>query len=97
ATPPRSLHAALPIYAAQEAIGYLTTLQTGVITNTAERADGGWHSEWAALRGLLRNTGAVAEILTELTAGLQVFPRAMRNNLEIRSEEHTSELQSRFE
>ena len=70
-------------HAAQEAIGYLTTLQTGVITNTAERADGGWHSEWAALRGLLRNTGAVAEILTELTAGLQVFPRAMRNNLEI--------------
>lgn len=69
--------------AAQEASGYLTTLQTGVIANTAERADGGWHSEWAAVRGLLRTTGAVAEILTELTAGLQVFPDAMRNNLNI--------------
>lgn len=69
--------------AAQEAAGQLNTLQTGAIANTAERADGGWHTEWAALRGLLRTTGAVAEILTELTAGLQVSPEAMRNNLQI--------------
>lgn len=69
--------------AAQEATGHLTALHTGVISNTAERADGGWHTEWAALRGLLRITGAVAEILTELTAGLQVFPHTMRRNLEI--------------
>lgn len=69
--------------AAQEATGYLTSLHTGVISNTAERADGGWHSEWAALRGLLRVTGAVAEILTELTSGLQVFPEAMRQNVAI--------------
>ncbi|GAA4480344.1 lyase family protein [Enteractinococcus fodinae] len=69
--------------AAQEATGQLTALHTGVISNTAERADGGWHSEWAALRGLLRVTGAVAEILSELTAGLEVFPQAMRRNLDI--------------
>lgn len=69
--------------AAQAASGYLTTLQTGVIANTAERADGGWHTEWAALRALLRTTGAVAEILAELTAGLQVHPEAMRRNLAI--------------
>ena len=69
--------------AAQEAAGQLSALQIGVIANIAERADGGWHTEWAALRGLLRTTGAVAEILTELSAGLQVFPDAMRNNLEI--------------
>ncbi len=73
-------------HAAQEALGYLTTLHTGVISNTAERADGGWHSEWAAIRGLLRITGAVTEILTELTAGLQVFPHAMRTNLDIHGE-----------
>lgn len=69
--------------ASQAANGQLATLQSGVIANTAERADGGWHTEWSALRALLRTTGAVAEILTELTAGLQVNPEAMRNNLAI--------------
>lgn len=69
--------------AAQTASGALTALQTGVIANTAERADGGWHTEWAALRELLRTTGAVAEILAELSAGLQVNPQAMQHNLAI--------------
>lgn len=69
--------------AGQVAAGDLNTLHTGVIANTAERADGGWHTEWAALRDLLRTTGAVTEILAELTAGLEVFPDAMRRNLEI--------------
>ena len=54
-----------------------------MIANTAERADGGWHTEWAALRDLLRTTGAVTEILAELTGGLEVFPEAMRRNLDI--------------
>lgn len=70
-------------HAAQEASGHLNTLQTGVISNTAERADGGWHTEWSALRGLLRLTGAVSEILVELTDGLQVHSDAMRHNLAI--------------
>lgn len=69
--------------AAQAATGHLTALSTGVIANTAERADGGWHTEWAALRGLLRTAGAVTEILAELSAGLQVKPEAMRENLAI--------------
>ncbi|GAA4113325.1 lyase family protein [Enteractinococcus coprophilus] len=69
--------------AAQVAAGDLNTLHTGIIANTAERADGGWHTEWAAFRDLLRTTGAVTEILAELTAGLEVFPDAMRGNLEI--------------
>ena len=69
--------------AAQVAAGDLNTLHTGVIANTAERADGGWHTEWAALRDLLRTTGAVTEILAELTGGLEVFPEAMRRNLDI--------------
>ncbi len=69
--------------AAQIAAGDLNIVHTGVIANTAERADGGWHTEWAALRDLLRTTGAVTEILAELTAGLEVFPEAMRRNLEI--------------
>ena len=70
-------------HAAQEASGYLNTLQTGVISNTAERADGGWHTEWSAFRGLLRATGAVSEILAELSDGLTVHPEAMRHNLAI--------------
>lgn len=69
--------------AAQVAAGDLNTLHTGVIANTAERADGGWHTEWAALRDLLRTTGAVTEILAELSAGLEVHPDAMRRNLDI--------------
>ena len=69
--------------AAQVAAGDLNTLHIGVIANTAERADGGWHTEWAALRDLLRTTGAVTEILAELTGGLEVNPHAMRRNLEI--------------
>lgn len=69
--------------AAQAAAGYLNTLHTGVIANTAERADGGWHTEWSALRALLRTTGAVAEIVAELAAGLRVYPAAMRDNLAI--------------
>ncbi len=59
----------------------MNTLQTGVIANTAERADGGWHTEWSALRGLLRLTGAVSEILVELSDGLEVNPEAMQHNL----------------
>ena len=69
--------------AAQVAAGDLNTLHTGVIANTAERADGGWHTEWAAFRDLLRTTGAVTEILAELSGGLQVFPEAMHRNLQI--------------
>lgn len=69
--------------ASQEANGHVTALHTGVISNNAERADGGWHTEWAALRGLLRTTGAVAEVLTELSDGLQVNTQAMRHNLSI--------------
>lgn len=69
--------------AAQAAAGAMNTLNIGVIANTAERADGGWHTEWAALRDLLRTTGSVTEILAELTAGIEVFPAAMRKNLEI--------------
>lgn len=69
--------------AAQVAAGDLNTLHTGIIANTAERADGGWHTEWAALRDLLRTTGAVTEILAELSGGLKVHPEAMRRNLDI--------------
>ena len=48
-----------------------------------ERPDGAWHSEWAALRQLLRLALGAAVQLRELAEGLQVFPGAMRRNLEL--------------
>ncbi|AXJ11730.1 3-carboxy-cis,cis-muconate cycloisomerase [Arthrobacter sp. PM3] len=48
-----------------------------------ERPDGAWHSEWAALRQLLRLALGAAGQLRELAEGLQVFPDAMRRNLDL--------------
>ncbi|MEY9774518.1 lyase family protein [Arthrobacter sp. MW3 TE3886] len=46
-----------------------------------ERPDGAWHSEWAALRQLLRLALGAAGQLRELAEGMEVFPGAMRRNL----------------
>ena len=48
-----------------------------------ERPDGAWHSEWAALRQLLRVALGAAVQLRELAEGMAVFPGAMRRNLEL--------------
>ncbi len=48
-----------------------------------ERPDGAWHSEWAALRQLLRLALGAAAQLRELAEGLEVFPVAMRRNLDL--------------
>ena len=48
-----------------------------------ERPDGAWHSEWAAFRQLLRLALGAAGQLRELAEGLQVFPEAMRRNLDL--------------
>jgi 3-carboxy-cis,cis-muconate cycloisomerase len=48
-----------------------------------ERPDGAWHSEWAALRELLRLALGAAAQLRELAQGLEVFPVAMRRNLDL--------------
>ncbi|HEY8702029.1 MAG TPA: lyase family protein [Arthrobacter sp.] len=48
-----------------------------------ERPDGAWHSEWPALRELLRLALAAAGHTKELAEGLQVFPDAMRRNLDL--------------
>jgi 3-carboxy-cis,cis-muconate cycloisomerase len=48
-----------------------------------ERPDGAWHSEWPAFRQLLRLALGAAGQLRELAEGLQVFPEAMRRNLEL--------------
>ncbi|MET1022219.1 MAG: lyase family protein [Arthrobacter sp.] len=48
-----------------------------------ERPDGAWHSEWSALRQLLRLALGAAGQLRELAEGLQVFPDGMRRNLDL--------------
>ena len=48
-----------------------------------ERPDGAWHTEWPALRELLRLALAAAGHVKELAEGLQVFPEAMRRNLDL--------------
>lgn len=48
-----------------------------------ERTGGAWHSEWPALRELLRLAGGAAAALRELVEGLRVFPERMRRNLEL--------------
>jgi 3-carboxy-cis,cis-muconate cycloisomerase len=48
-----------------------------------ERPDGAWHTEWPALRQLLALALGAAGHLRELVEGLQVFPDAMRRNLDL--------------
>lgn len=49
-------------------------------TAVDERPDGAWHSEWAALRTLLRLAGGATAKLAELATGLEVHPGAMAAN-----------------
>ena len=48
-----------------------------------ERPDGAWHTEWPALRQLLALALGAAGHIRELAGGLQVFPDAMRRNLDL--------------
>ncbi|WP_258803996.1 lyase family protein [Pseudarthrobacter sp. NS4] len=48
-----------------------------------ERPDGAWHIEWPALRQLLSLALGAAGHVRELAEGLQVFPDAMRRNLDL--------------
>jgi 3-carboxy-cis,cis-muconate cycloisomerase len=48
-----------------------------------ERPDGAWHSEWQAFRELLRLSLGAAGHARELAEGLQVFPAAMRRNVDL--------------
>ena len=69
--------------AALQAPGLASQLHLAAATFNDERPDGAWHSEWPALRQLLALALGSAGHVSELTAGLRVFPQAMRRNLEI--------------
>lgn len=69
--------------AALQAPGLAAQLHLAAANFNDERPDGAWHSEWPALRQLLRLGLGAAMQLKELARGLQVFPEAMRRNLDL--------------
>lgn len=69
--------------AALQAPGHAAQLHLAAANFNDERPDGAWHSEWPALRQLLRLGLGAAVQLRELAEGLEVFPRAMRRNLDL--------------
>ncbi|KQR70879.1 3-carboxy-cis,cis-muconate cycloisomerase [Arthrobacter sp. Leaf337] len=69
--------------AALQAPNLASQLHLAAANFNDERPDGAWHSEWPAFRQLLRLALGAAGHLRELTEGLQVFPDAMRRNLEL--------------
>ena len=68
--------------AALQAPGQAAQLHLAAANFNDERPDGAWHSEWPALRQLLRLGLGASVQLRELAEGLQVFPGAMRRNLD---------------
>lgn len=64
---------------------YLAATLYGSLAAEDERPAGAWHAEWEPLRDLLRLVGGSARDAVELTAGLRVFPDAMREHLDLTS------------
>ncbi|GAA4338012.1 adenylosuccinate lyase family protein [Streptomyces venetus] len=54
---------------------------TQCLVTEDERSAGPWHAEWQLLRECLRLTGGAAHTAVELTAGLEVRPERMRQNV----------------
>lgn len=69
--------------AALQAPGLAAQLHLAAATFNDERPDGAWHIEWPALRQLLALTLGAAGHIRELAEGLQVYPDAMRRNLDL--------------
>ncbi|KAA0102414.1 3-carboxy-cis,cis-muconate cycloisomerase [Mycolicibacterium sp. P1-18] len=57
------------------------TLHTAAALSVDERADGGWHAEWATVATLARRTVVAAVHTTELLTGLRVHPDRAAANL----------------
>jgi 3-carboxy-cis,cis-muconate cycloisomerase len=57
-------------------------LHTAAAESVDERSDGGWHTEWAALRSLTRVTVIASSQATELLDGLVVHADRMRARLD---------------
>ncbi|MBP2372841.1 lyase family protein [Paeniglutamicibacter psychrophenolicus] len=75
------VHSVLLRNAALAAPAHLATLYTAAGTAVDERPDGGWHTEWSALRELVRLAGGAAHHASVLASGLGVHPEAMARNM----------------
>lgn len=69
--------------AAISAPGLAATLFAAAGSAVDERPDGGWHSEWSALRELLRLASGAAHHAAALATGLTVNAPAMERNLKL--------------
>jgi 3-carboxy-cis,cis-muconate cycloisomerase len=67
--------------AALTAPGLGATLHAAAAAGVDERADGGWHAEWATLRTLTRRTVVAAGEATELIANLSIDTERAKQNL----------------
>ncbi|WP_404289046.1 lyase family protein [Glutamicibacter arilaitensis] len=85
------VHSVLLRNAALSAPGLITTLFTAAGTAVDERPDGGWHSEWSALRELLRLASGAAHHAATLATGLTVHAPAMEENLKLGGDAIVSE------
>jgi 3-carboxy-cis,cis-muconate cycloisomerase len=74
--------ATMLIAAARQTPLYATVLTQAMVAED-ERAPGAWHAEWQPLRECLRTTGGAAATAAELASGLEVFPDALRANLDL--------------
>lgn len=86
--------------AALTAAPLVATLHAASAASVDERADGGWHAEWATLRTLTRRTVVAASQATDLLSGLHLHTARAAANLTaaegLLAEQHTmSELTSR--
>ncbi|HJX77933.1 lyase family protein [Glutamicibacter sp.] len=77
--------------AAISAPGLAATLFSAAGTAVDERPDGGWHSEWQALRELLRLASGAAHHGAVLARGLEVNESSMQRNLRLSGDAIMSE------
>ncbi|MDQ4503583.1 lyase family protein [Sinomonas sp. ASV322] len=69
--------------AALKAPAQAMQLELAAALSEDERTGGAWHTEWPALRELLRLAAGAAAAVREIAGGLRVFPERMRANLEL--------------
>jgi 3-carboxy-cis,cis-muconate cycloisomerase len=75
------VHSVLLRNAALAAPAHISSLFLAAGTAVDDRPDGGWHTEWAALRELMRLAGGAAHHAAILAQGLQVHPGALARNM----------------
>lgn len=72
----------LILSAAKRTPGLVATI-LAAMPQEHERGLGGWHAEWPTMRDLYLTAGSALSQTVALIEGLQVFPEAMRRNLDL--------------